>query len=260
MQDSIASFQAQLHKSAIQKRTRVRRTVTIDDFLNEAPPVYESQIDEIIPFQSVPTIHPVELEPFQLDNKHYLAVVNFQNEQNAYNTKSAIYVYNYTESKFEMLQEFQTSGGIDFEFAEAGNEKYAIFLDHVGQNWYGGDSQTYEKWFQINQFLPEANLKEPFQYRTKVRALGAKKVKVLIREDKYPYFITANSYYETGNQYHVKSTMHFQTPFGYELVQSFETQGAQDVEAFKIDGLWYVVFANHQDNSGKVDIYSYIYK
>ena len=105
-------------------------------------------------------------------------------------------------------------------------------------------------------------LRENFtlSFRTKVRALGAKRVKVLIKDQRYPYFVTANSFYESGNQYHVKSTMHFQSPFGYELLQSFETQGAQDVEIFKLEGLWYIVFANHRDNSGNVDIYSYIYR
>ena len=221
--------------------------------------VYESQIASITPEQSVPTMHPVELELFEIQNSQYLAAVNFQDENFKYQTKSAIYIYNQT-SGFTLLQTFDASGGIDFEFANIGKEKYAIFLDHVGQNWFGGDSTTYKKWFQVNQFLPDRNKKQPFHYKTKVRALGAKRVKVLTKDQRYPYFVTANSFYESGNQYHVKSTMHFQSPFGYDLLQSFETQGAQDVEMFKLEGLWYIVFANHRDISGNVDIYSYIYR
>ena len=53
--------------------------------------------------------------------------------------------------------------------------------------------------------------------------------------------------------------MYFQSRFGYKLLQSFETQGSQDVEVFKLEVLWYKVFENHRDNSGNVDIYSYIY-
>ena len=54
--------------------------------------------------------------------------------------------------------------------------------------------------------------------------------------------------------------MHFQSLFGYKLLQSFVTQGSQDVEIFKLEVLWYTVFANHRDNSENVDIYSYIYR
>ena len=96
--------------------------------------------------------------------------------------------------------------------------------------------------------------------RTKVQALGEKRVKVSIKDQRFPYFATANSFYESGNQYHVKSTMHFQSLFGYKLLQSFVTQGSQDVEIFKLDVLWYIVFANPGDNSENVDIYSYVYR
>ena len=161
-------------------------------------------------------------------------------------------------NQYELLQEFSTSGGIDFEFADLDSGKFAIFLDHVGQNWYGGGS-TYEKWFQLQQFLPSASLEKPFQYRTKVRALGAKRVRVFSKDGRH-YFVTANSYYENGNKYHVKSTMHLQTPFGYELIQNFETSGAQDVEVILIEGIRYILFANHQDNSGKVDVYSVVFR
>ena len=197
----------------------------------------------------------MELEPFQINGETYLAVVNFQNEQNQYSTQSAVYVLNGTH--FDLVQTFATSGGIDFEFADLGSEKYAIFLDHVGQNWYGGG--TYEKWFQLNQFLPHENQRKPFQYRTKVRALGAKQVKVFNKLGRH-YFVTANSFMETGDQYHVRSTMHAKTPFGFELIQEFRTQGAQDVEIIVIDGIRYILFVNHRDNSGKVDIYSLVYR
>jgi len=129
----------------------------------------------------------------------------------------------------------------------------------VGQNWYGGtDQYTYMKSFQVNQFLPSEGQDKPFQYRTKVRALGAKKVKVFTKDNMH-YFVTANSYHKMGNLYHVKSTMHIQTTYGYQLVQEFNTQGAQDVEVVVIDGRRFLFFANKMDNAGKVDIYSIVY-
>ena len=164
LDDSVAAFKLLLHQASQRQHTRVKRTINLSDFMKPTATVYESQVASITPVQSVPTMHPVELEPFEIQNSQYLAVVNFQDENFKYQTKSAIYIYNQT-SGFTLLQTFDTSGGIDFEFADIGEEKYAIFLDHVGQNWYGGDSTTYQKWFQVNQFLPDRNEKQPFHYR-----------------------------------------------------------------------------------------------
>lgn len=199
----------------------------------------------------------MEIEPFSIKDEQYLAVVNFKNEQNDYNALSTIFKLA-NNGSFTEVQQFATSGGIDFEYVEMGfGEKYAIFLDYVGRNFYG--SPTYERWFKVNQYLPYEDSSKPFQYKTKVRALGATSVKVFQRENSF-YFLTANSFYEIGNQYHVKSTMHLKVPYGYLMIQEFDTHGAQDVEVIMIDGVRYILFANHQDNTGSVDIYSFVYK
>ena len=39
--------------------------------------VYKSQIASIAPAHSVTIIHPVELEPFEIQNSQYLPAVNF---------------------------------------------------------------------------------------------------------------------------------------------------------------------------------------
>ena len=201
----------------------------------------------------------MELAPFTIDNVNYLAVVSFKSENEQYSSLSAIYKINQSdESKFELLQNFSTSGSVDFEFADFGNEKYAIFLDSIGvQTWFGGS--IYEKSFSIYQYMPQEDFKKPFQYKSKVRALGAKSVKVFMRQG-IPFFITANSYIDNGFQYQVKSTMHAKTSKGFELIQEFDTMAAQDVEVVVINDERFILFVNHQDNSGNVDIYSSVYK
>ena len=217
-----------------------------------------SDIKSIIPWQAIPNTYPVELEPFKIGDDTYLAVVNYKNKDGGYEAKSAVYVMDSSNHTFQLLQNFYTSGGIDFEFADLGRDKYAIFLDHIGDSLYGGGDTTYMKSFQLNMFLPSEDKSRPFQYRNKVRALGATKVKVFTK-DNNNYFVTANSFHKRGNMYHVKSTMHVQTAYGYELLQKFDTQGAQDVEVVLIDGKRYIFFANHMDNAENVDIHSMVY-
>ena len=141
--------------------------------------VYETQISEIIPWTSIPSTHPVEIEPFTINNEQYLAVVNFRDQYENYNTKSAIYKLNQTGS-IDIIQEFPTSGAVDFEYVEAGLQRYAIFLDYVGSMRAGGPL-THLRSFQLNQYIPEHREKNPFHYRSRVKTLGAKQVKVFMK-------------------------------------------------------------------------------
>ena len=79
-----------------------------------------------------------------------MAVVNFKSKTGDFRTNSAVYLMDKNHT-FHLLQNFSTSGGIDFEYAELGEEQYAIFLDHMGQNrWYGGNEKhSYVKSFQV---------------------------------------------------------------------------------------------------------------
>ena len=92
LDDSVAAFKLQLHQASQRQRTRVQRTINLSDFMKPTATVYESQVASITPVQSVPTMHPVELEPFEIQNSQYLAVVNFQDENFKYQTNSAIYI------------------------------------------------------------------------------------------------------------------------------------------------------------------------
>ena len=78
-----------------------------------------------------------------------MAVVNFKSQSGDYRTNSAVFHMDRNQT-FHLLQNFSTSGGIDFEYADLGKDKFAIFLDHKGQNWYGGSEQhSYTKSFQV---------------------------------------------------------------------------------------------------------------
>ena len=74
------------------------------------------------------------------------------------------------------------------------------------------------------------------------------------------YFVAANSFAERENLRSAKSTLHIRTEFGFIKLQEFHTHGAEDVEVFVIAGLVYLVFANHKNNEGMVDIYSTVYR
>ena len=92
LDDSIAAFKLQLHQASQCQHTRIKRTINLSDFMNSTATVYESQIASITPVQSEPLMHPVESELFEIQNSQYLAVVNFQDENFKYQTKSATYI------------------------------------------------------------------------------------------------------------------------------------------------------------------------
>ncbi|XP_047129042.1 uncharacterized protein LOC100199482 isoform X1 [Hydra vulgaris] len=261
LEDSIAQYRLNVHKKLQQSRRRSKREIHIDDFLHSSNNnAYEVQLQNIIPIQSVPTIYPMKLTPFVIKNKTHLAVVNFKSDNEKYSSLSSIYYINESSqtSKFQLLQNFSTSGGVHFEFADLGSEKYAIFLDSIGdQSWL--KESVYKKSFSIYQYLPQENALRPFQYKSKILALGGKSVKVFLRQG-IPFFVTANSFYDNGLRYQVKSTLHAKTTKGFELIQEFDTMSAQDVEVITINGERFILFVNHQDNSGNVDIYSSVYK
>ena len=139
--------------------------------------MYQTEVSKIIPWSTVPTVHPVKLEPFTIDNEQYLAAVNFMDENENYNVKSVVFKLNSTTLSFDKVQEFSTSGAVDFQYVDAGLHRYAIFLDFIGSRRTGGPL-THQRSFQVNQYQPEHNEKEPFHYRSRVNTLGAKDVNV----------------------------------------------------------------------------------
>ena len=139
--------------------------------------MFQTEVSKITPWLNIPTVHPVKLEPFTIDNVQYLAAVNFMDENGNYNAKSAIFKLNETTWIFDKVQEFSTSGAVDFQYVDAGLHRYAIFLDFIGSRRTGGPL-THQRSFQVNQYQPQHDPQEPFHYRSRVNTLGAKDVNV----------------------------------------------------------------------------------
>ena len=216
---------------------------------------YELQIESIAPVQSVPTSHTVRLHPFKIDSTQYLAVVNFKSLTGDYKTMSEI--YKLVAGNFSLVQQFPTSGCVDFEFAKLSMESYAVFVENVGTNWLGIES--YSQSFHLYKHLKQSLNAKEFQYSSNVGMRGGMKVKAFVHRNKN-YFVAANSFSDNGNKHNTKSSLYLKTQFGFLLVQQFETHGAQDAEVFQIGGLMYIAFANYKDNEQRVDIYSTVYR
>ena len=103
--------------------------------------------------------------------------MNFKDATGSYKAQSAIYKFNSSDSLTE-VQRFATSGAVDFEYVDTGVQRYAVFLDFFGND---AGRNTHKRWFQLNQFIPERNNLQPFHYKSKVLALGAKRVKVFMK-------------------------------------------------------------------------------
>lgn len=158
---------------------------------------------------------------------------------------------------FQLVQRFPISGCVDFEFGDFGNEKFAIFVQKVGTNWKG--LKSYDGAYHVYRFIPPGIGSTSFHHITNIAMHGGTSVKTFLHKGR-EYFIAANSYAERGNLWNAKSTLHIRTEFGFIKLQEFHTQGAEDVEVFVMAGLVYLVFANHKNNEGMVDIYSTVYR
>eukprot|EP00794_Sanderia_malayensis_P005492 gene5492-6177_t len=256
-ESAIANVKVRLHKAA-QKHEAIRqRRSTQLSFLNHSSlPEYGLDVDSITPFQSVSTSYAVKIKPFQIGNSHYLAVANYRNRVDG-KYRSVSEIYKFVNGKFKLSQQFQTTGCVDFEFAKLLMENYVIFVENVGTNWLG--SKSYSQSFKVYKHVKSNSNTNEFEFVSSIGMLGGTCVRSFVHSSKN-YFVAANSYSIAGNKNNAKSVLYVKTTFGFLMVQQFETQGAQDVEVFRIDGLVYIAFANHKDNEERVDIYSTVYR
>ena len=210
----------------------------------------ELLIASIEPFSELETRHAVELQPFKIGVDQYIAVVNYEGDM----TPSKI--YQFKNGNFTLVQQFAIFGCIDFEFADFNEEKFAIFVEHQGKGLNG--KVSYERLYHVYRYVPPGLSATSFHHEFHVKMDGGTSVKAFLHKGRQ-YYVAANSIRGRGSR-DVKSTVHVKTSFGILLIQEFETNGAEDVEVFVMDGRIYLAFASHKNADGSVDIYSKIYR
>ena len=155
-----------------------------------------------------------------------------------------------------LVQAFHGPVFIDFQYLDFGKEKYAAFVENNRKGWNG--KTFYDGLVHLFKYFPTAESNATFHFAFHIEAQGGTRVKGFLHNEKQ-YFVVANSK-NTKGRICTYSILYVKTPRGLLNVQTFETQGAEDVEVFVASGLVYLIFANHQDSRGMVDIYSKVYR
>ena len=159
-------------------------------------------------------------------------------------------------SHLALVQRFPGPVFIDFQHLDFGMEQYVAFVEHSG---LGRDGKiSYERLVHVFRYVPPTRSNTPFHLAFYIEAKGGTSVKAFLHNQKQ-YYVIANSRDDKGSC-DTPSTLYVRTAKGLLHVQEFDTQGAGNVEVFVVKGLVYLVFANHHDSDGRVDIYSKIFR
>ena len=210
----------------------------------------ELHLSSIKPIGLINSSQAAEIQPFQIGVNQYIAVVN-------QGTNSASEIYQLKNGgRLALVQRFNGPVFIDFQFLDFGREKYVAFVENNGKGWDGQTS--YARLVYVFRYVPSFTGNSLFHFAFHIEAHGGTSVKGFLHNENQ-YYVIANSRSDKGSC-DVHSTLYVKTANGLLNVQTFETQGAEDVEVFVIRGLVYLVFANHRDAHGMVDIYSKIYR
>ena len=193
-------------------------------------------------YQTIDTTGGADIEHFTIADKHYLAVANYFNGT-SYRLNSVIYQWNGTQ--FGEFQNISTKGGFDFNFFKVLSELFLTVTNHYNGNSLSINSAIY-KW-KNNQF-------EQFQEIGTEGAVAS--TAFVINNETFIAFANRENPREV---YSVPSSVFKWSGGSFVKVQSLQTQRAQDVKSFTINGSTFLAFANFGDGSN-FDIDSSIYK
>ncbi|ETR68891.1 MAG: hypothetical protein OMM_04291 [Candidatus Magnetoglobus multicellularis str. Araruama] len=164
-----------------------------------------------------------------MNNKTYLAIPNFRNDQ-TFNVNSNIYLWQ--NDYFEIFQNIPC-GGIDSESFNVDDANYLAIANHYSGSSYKHNSQIFK--FGENSFekIQDIQTNGAFDWE-----------KIIINNQLY--LAVANFYDDSTRE--LDSYIYKWEGSSLVRYQSIKTKGATDWDSFVIDGYMYVAIANYHDN------------
>jgi hypothetical protein len=198
-------------------------------------------------FQEIDTLGAQDWEAFTVGSTTYLAVANF-NSGVSYNVKSRIYTPNPSTKKFELFQEIDTSGAVDWEAFVVGSTTYLAVANSYNGSSYNVKSRIYT--------LNPSTMR--FELLQEIDTIGAQDWEAFTINGS-TYLAVANS--KSGQASNLKSSIYVFSPAiqRFDLFQEIDTSGAQAWKAFVMAGTSYLAVANSNDGSS-FNVRSRIYK
>lgn len=178
-------------------------------------------------------------EAFTLNGTTCLAVANFYNGR-TYNVTSRIYRYSAVSELFEVMQEVDTSGALDWEAFTINGETFLAVA-----NSRDGDGNTFNVKSCIYRYSTVSN---QFEVVQEVETSGAVDWKAFML-DSVVYLAVANAY--NGTTHNIKSRIYRHSAISdqFEALQEVASSGAYDWEAFTLNGAAYLAVTNYKDDS-----------
>ena len=197
--------------------------------------------------QEVDTSGAADWEAFTLNGTVFLALASWFDGSN-HNIKSRIYQYSAASGQFEVMQEVDTSGALDWEAFMLNGTMYLAVANHYNGGSYNIKSRIYRHSAASGQFeeMREIDTSGAIDWES-------------FTLDGTMYLAVAN--FQNGvSSYNIKSRVyrHSTTSDQFEVVKEVDTSGAYDWEAFTLNGALYLAVANHF-NGGSWNIESRIY-
>jgi len=192
-------------------------------------------------YQSIPSRGARDIEPFEIDGRHYLAVANSRDDLTY---AGEVTTYRWNGDIFVAEQSIPAQGAADCEFFTIDGTFYLAVANERNNATYRVDSGLYQ-WNGTE-----------FVWRQAIPTNGATDCEFFTIGDEH-YLAVANS--RSDATYDLNSTVYRWDGERFVEFQSIPTNGAADCEFFTIDDASFLAIANSQ-NGGKIDAVSLIYK
>ena len=181
---------------------------------------------------------------FVINNETFIAFANYRNSQQGYAAQST--VFKWSGNSFVKLQSLQTYGAINVESFNINGDTFLAYANEYNGSNNNIDSFIY-KWddsrFVLFQSIPtrRARAWNPF---------------VMCGQT----FLGVANYKDDSQGRNTKSVIYRYSGQQFIQYQEISTQGARDMTSFEYNGHNYLAVANSQNNDGKYNINSTLYK
>lgn len=247
--------------------------------------IYKWDGDKFKLIQKIETFSAQEWTPFQLNNKHFLAIANYARKENNkpnFDIESNIYVWN--GSQFNLFQAIPTHSAFTWQYFELGKQQFLAVANGSGDSsdiyiWNGDKFTLFQKLpsnkgrdflhFELKKenYLALANLEgDSVIYKWNKKAFIPFQTIKGAGGRRFVFFTKDNQHYLVKMNYMVNRKLVFQSEIykwngnNFILEKEFSTSGATDADYFKLNGKNYLAVANGHKSETSFKIDSVIYE
>jgi len=194
---------------------------------------YNTTTSQLDPFQEIETAGAYDWEHVRVAGADFLVVAN-HNSKGSYRQKSKVYQYNEDKATFDVVQEIDTDGGIDWEHFVIGNETFIVIANFYNDTSYHLRSTVYRYNHVVRMF-------ESFQ---EIDTIGAHNWEhFCIGQENF--LVVAN--HRDSNSYDIPSVVYRydNTSAAFKVFRYINTTGVREWQHFRIGTMEFLAFGEY---------------